>query len=189
MKKVKAATAMEKSNRSPLAMAVEIAKRVQIRNVRCVEFKGRVVQQDKLMPLTVTYRVAAQTRVDSANSTIIVRANFVMEAKPEGLKEASAVVEASASLDLEYVFPDVGSLDEETIQNFGRINGVYNAWPYWREYVQNAVARMGLPPLVVPVYRIMDAVSKPEASKSLEKIPGRKRGGVKSKKKAVPNKE
>jgi len=194
MKKVKAAKTLEKRtlkkvNKSPLAMAAEVAQHVQIRNVKCVEFSGRVIPQAKPTSLAVTYKVTAQARTDSANSTITVRANFVMEAKPEDAKGASAVVEASASIELEYVFPDVGSLNEETIQSFGRINGVYNAWPYWREYVQSAVARMGLPPLVVPVYRIMDAVSKPKASKSPKKISGRQRAGGKSKKKAVPSKK
>ncbi len=189
MKSVKAEKTPEKSKKSPLAMAAEVAQRVQIRNVRCVEFRGRVIPQANPTPLAVTYKVTAQTSVDSANSTIKVLASFVMEAKPEDAKAASAVVEASASIELEYVCSDAGSFDDETIQSFGRINGVYNAWPYWREYVQSAVTRMGLPPLVVPVYRIMDAVGKPEAPKSPEKISGRKRVSGKSKKKTVLTKQ
>jgi len=37
---------------------------------------------------------------------------------------------------------------------FARTNGIYNAWPYWREFVQNMIARMNLPPLVIPVFRL-----------------------------------
>jgi hypothetical protein len=37
---------------------------------------------------------------------------------------------------------------------FATINEVFNAWPCWREYVQNVVARMGLPSITVPVFRV-----------------------------------
>jgi preprotein translocase subunit SecB len=31
------------------------------------------------------------------------------------------------------------------------MNGIYNIWPYWREYVQTTTSRLGLPPLTLPV--------------------------------------
>jgi len=40
------------------------------------------------------------------------------------------------------------------LEEFGRYNVGYHIWPYWREYVQNACARLGLPPIPVPMYRI-----------------------------------
>jgi preprotein translocase subunit SecB len=36
------------------------------------------------------------------------------------------------------------------------LNGVFHVWPYWREMVQNTLARMGLPPLILPVFRVGD---------------------------------
>lgn len=39
-------------------------------------------------------------------------------------------------------------------EEFGRYNVGYQIWPYWREYVQNICARLGLPPIPVPMYRI-----------------------------------
>lgn len=43
---------------------------------------------------------------------------------------------------------------DQLFSAFAKINGTYNAWPYFRETVQSIVGRMGLPPVVVPVYRV-----------------------------------
>jgi preprotein translocase subunit SecB len=48
------------------------------------------------------------------------------------------------------------SLDatEEHFKHFANLNAVVNAWPYYREAVQSCVARMGLPTLVLPLFRL-----------------------------------
>lgn len=40
------------------------------------------------------------------------------------------------------------------IEEFGRYNLGYHVWPYWREFVQSTCARMGIPPIPVPMYRL-----------------------------------
>lgn len=40
---------------------------------------------------------------------------------------------------------------------FGRVNGLYNAWPYLREYVRACLARLGLPPFDLPLLRAPEA--------------------------------
>ena len=51
------------------------------------------------------------------------------------------------------------SLDEvfssDELNEFGQVNAVFNAWPYWRELVQSSLARMSMPILTVPVYRVL----------------------------------
>ncbi len=42
------------------------------------------------------------------------------------------------------------------IAAFGGINGVLNAWPYLREFVQSTTTRMGLPPFFLPLHRIQE---------------------------------
>jgi len=43
---------------------------------------------------------------------------------------------------------------QEVVDEFGRAVGVNNAWPYWREFVQSMTARMGLPPVRIPILRM-----------------------------------
>jgi len=49
------------------------------------------------------------------------------------------------------------------VRHFAETNGLYNAWPYWREFVQNTAARMSLPGLTVPVLRLGRSQPRPSA--------------------------
>lgn len=44
--------------------------------------------------------------------------------------------------------------DLDDFVHFGFCNGTFNAWPYWREHVRQVTTRMGITPLVVPVFRV-----------------------------------
>jgi len=60
----------------------------------------------------------------------------------------------AASFRLDYRVPDAGVFTDEQLSAFGQVNGVYNAWPFWREYVYSTMARLGLPPMTLPVFRV-----------------------------------
>lgn len=45
-------------------------------------------------------------------------------------------------------------LDDESLALFSSHNVPFNVWPYWRETVQSACGRMGLPRFVLPTHRL-----------------------------------
>ena len=45
-------------------------------------------------------------------------------------------------------------LDEDALALFAQHNVPFNMWPYWREVVQSACSRMGLPRVVLPTHRL-----------------------------------
>ena len=52
------------------------------------------------------------------------------------------------------------ALSSDDIENFVHWNAVFNAWPYWREYLSSTVNRANLPRIYAPVMRLpMDAPS------------------------------
>lgn len=51
--------------------------------------------------------------------------------------------------------PPPADARDDLLSAFAKVNGVYNAWPYLREVVQNTCARMNLPPMVLPVFRVI----------------------------------
>ena len=69
-------------------------------------------------------------------------------------KETKPYLSIEATFVLTYSAESFEDLSDENLQAFATTNGVYNAWPYWREYVQSTVTRMGFPPIVVPVFRL-----------------------------------
>jgi hypothetical protein len=59
-----------------------------------------------------------------------------------------------ATFALIYSVTSFDGIEDRHIEAFGSINGIFNAWPYWREFVQNTSVRMGLPAVTAPVYRV-----------------------------------
>lgn len=57
--------------------------------------------------------------------------------------------------ELHYTVESAGAFPDEVLLEFGAVNGVFNVWPYWREYIQTTAARMQLPPLIIPVFRVV----------------------------------
>ena len=82
-----------------------------------------------------------------------IEVTFALEVRGDGDTEASQV-EVRATFELSYRIPENQSVSGEEWQAFADVNAVFNAWPYWRELVHTSFARMGLPPLTVPVFRV-----------------------------------
>ena len=59
-------------------------------------------------------------------------------------------------------------LPEAAISAFGTQNVPFNIWPYWREIVHALCSRMGLPKVVLPLYRMKKAQPKAPAAISVD---------------------
>ena len=57
-------------------------------------------------------------------------------------------------------------LDGRDLDNFAHWNAVFNAWPYWREFLASTLGRTLLPPFVVPVLGVPRAPDSPNAASS-----------------------
>lgn len=66
-----------------------------------------------------------------------------------------------ARLVSEYVVID--ELSDAALGEFAKHNGPYHAWPFWREYVHTACARLRIPLVPVPMYKLP---KPPEPSES-----------------------
>jgi hypothetical protein len=59
-----------------------------------------------------------------------------------------------AGFDLTYALRGDEGIDEADLVHFAFANGTHNAWPYWRELVQNFTQRMGIDPVVVGPFKL-----------------------------------
>jgi hypothetical protein len=64
--------------------------------------------------------------------------------KQEGLR-------VEATFGLMYLTRTQEPISPDVLAAFSQAVGVQNVWPYWREFVQSMTARMGLPPLRMPL--------------------------------------
>jgi hypothetical protein len=111
-------------------------------------------------------------------------------------QEGAPDIQIDASFELLYSLPPNVDAQSDEVQAFANTNALLNSWPYWRELVQTTVARMNLPPLTIPLFRIGPTPEKKDLP-SLEKQlgdeqpqssrPRQLRGPKRSRKKDISN--
>lgn len=70
-----------------------------------------------------------------------------------------------------YRISEGADIAPDDLPSFADINGVFNCWPYWRQLVQSMFATMGLPPLLVPVFRVPLSANTSTTTKAVAKAP------------------
>jgi len=77
---------------------------------------------------------------------------------------SEAVVTVGGTMELEYRLTapaPPADVEEILFGGFAKLNGIHNAWPYFRELVQSTTGRMGIPPFTLPSYRISNNKKEP----------------------------
>ncbi len=68
--------------------------------------------------------------------------------------ETRTVLSVSAEYGLFYAIQGNTECPEALANRFASRNGVFNAWPFFRELAHSLVSRMNVPPLVIPLFRL-----------------------------------
>ena len=129
---------------------------VQIESVRLCEahFRSAVHPSESADVINVkTTTEAAVVKEPGDGSSLRVETTFTMEVRGAS-DEEELQAEIRGRFELSYEIPDDESFSSEVLEAFGHVNAVFNAWPYWRELVQTSLARMSMPPLTMPVFRL-----------------------------------
>ena len=87
------------------------------------------------------------------DGSLKVQVAFNLELRSD-TDEETLQAEIRGTFELSYEIPDDEIFSAEELEAFADMNAVFNAWPYWRELIQASLARMGLPVLTVPVFRV-----------------------------------
>lgn len=126
-------------------------------------------------PLAVQFksRVLATRRPDHTADQgdlvqIVAECGMRLIATPEegadsGQKEMALI---SATLVAEYSV--IGELDASALQEFSDNNGLFHVWPFWREYVHSACARLRIPVVPVPMYTLSRVPNPPDPTPATE---------------------
>lgn len=142
-----------------LKNAVQVAEQVELKEVRLLgcdcSQSIKNIQGSKSFDIDRNVEV----QVDREAKRIFVIADFGLKAFLENEKDVPFGT-IKATFLLVYDAENISEMPDEYFESFGKTNGVYNAWPYWREFVQNATTRMGLPSLTIPVFRIAKSATK-----------------------------
>ncbi len=144
------------SHSNSLELAVQLSDVVQIRSVvlaSCTAHRSSDANvHDGEVYVTIDIGEVEFGRYAEQHQ-FFVRPDFLLKAVKEGSEDIEPLLVIKASFTLFYNVESLDQFSDEHLHAFAMTNGIFNAWPYWREFAQNTIARMGLPPIMVPVFR------------------------------------
>lgn len=88
---------------------------------------------------------------------LYVLAEMAVHIVPDGgTGKDDPFVGVRAVYELHYLLPAEAELLPADLQLFAELNGTYNAYPYFREFVQSAFCRLNLPAFTLPLLKASD---------------------------------
>jgi hypothetical protein len=162
-------------SKSLLALTAVVASRVQIEGIRLAGCKTTSAPPVPGTPLRAFFGFQVETSADRGAGRIAVSAFFTVGAEAadgsgsplvreflslHGAPRAGATGGSDwpslpfltgVEFHLSYRIDSFEGISDDHLDAFGKMNGIYNAWPYLREYVQSMTTRVGLPALTLPV--------------------------------------
>jgi hypothetical protein len=141
-----------------MELAIPVSDRVQIQDVRLIRCNCRIEPAALAPPLPARFRPTlareASTQISADGTRIAVLVHFRFSAIREGRENDGPCVDIESTFLVSYGAENLPGLGPENFNSFGALNGVFNAWPYWRELLHNMTSRMGLSAFMLPVLRI-----------------------------------
>jgi hypothetical protein len=143
--------------------AAELIQNARLENIRMISSRAHARVHTPDQSALAAIRIAHGARLlpqQEANSFQVI-ASIEVKIVPESSKEdpqADPLVSIQAGYELTYVVPDGFVIDDEALAAFVSFNPTFHAWPYWREMIQSFFQRMGLPPFVLPLFKMSDVL-------------------------------
>ena len=72
-------------------------------------------------------------------------------------EDQTRVVDLHVMTELVYSKRPGTEVSESDLEQFAIVNAPFNAWPYWREFTQSTLTRLGLPVFPLPLFHAADA--------------------------------
>jgi hypothetical protein len=141
----------------------ELIAAVKLDAVRLVDCTASARIRDASEAPGVSISISRSAKVASPpnNGRFYVLASIraKVEDQDEKKSKATPLVSVKATFELAYELPEVFTVSNDDLKVFADTNGVFNAWPYWREFLQSTLQRMALPPIVLPLLTMKQIVS------------------------------
>lgn len=142
-----------------------VAQRAILEEIYLVDAK--MSRQPMAIPgETLSLEHKCSTKILSAKkNTLPFLCNFSVSAS-SGKSPNKIIMSIEASFCTSYILKPIGEFNPSDIEHFAKINPIYNAWAYWREFVQSMTTRMGYPALTIPLLKIIPKKSEAKETKS-----------------------
>lgn len=137
----------------------------QIQEIRLVEASAvSTLPSSRETAITVNMRINTTASVkekrDDGNFSVLAIVETRLfdrhsdSPQSETTTQHDGVASVRARFELRYKLPETFVAESKDLEEFARTNALFNAWPYFREFVQNTFSRMSVPAIVLPLLRI-----------------------------------
>jgi len=137
---------MEVSAKQPslTELCIFISPWTHIKEIRLLRSTIESDPVEELQTFRINHSFDAKTDLNREQQTLTVQVYLAVW--------VDKLVKITAEFILKYsVDKSPIEVTNEVAAAFGKMTGVYNTWPYWREYVQCTSSRLGLPPMTLPL--------------------------------------
>ena len=150
-------------NSSP-ALRTALEENLQLLGSPAGVLVRRILPQDPSGELLLEINYKAKGRRDGPNVTALVEMSLTV--RPAQAAGDTTSFKIASSFRIVYVLAPGPEIGDDEAQRVADANGVFNAWPYFRELLQSTMARCGLPAVLLPVLRIGDLAARPPVASS-----------------------
>ncbi|MBL8217539.1 MAG: hypothetical protein JNK87_42860 [Bryobacterales bacterium] len=142
-------------------LAMEVHQHATIARVRMTRAKLTAELEDEAGPepaVGVRFQFRSKP-LPAPEGTLRIEVSFQMigVAEGEGAEEerkADPAVLVDCAFAADYELAADFAIRPEHVKAFKDGNAIFNVWPYFREFLQSSLQRMGLPPLTAPFLRL-----------------------------------
>jgi hypothetical protein len=144
---------------SPLSAVTRASSALAIASVRLTAFSAATsYRSGRRLPERVRPTIGFTKPVfESAGRSLVVSSTFLCRLIADDGSSSDPVVDLRATAEMTYTRKAGMELSDTDVAAFATINGPFNAWPYWREFTQSSLSRLGLPVFALPLFRVADA--------------------------------
>jgi hypothetical protein len=153
---------MISQTREEIELAFQVHSHAAICGVRLAHSRMHSPPPDQLPkgPLFVRFTMRSRM-VEAPKGRLRIEVDFHMagQAEPQEAKERAArketVLKVACTYAVDYELVEGFEPSQKQIKAFKDGNVIYHCWPYFREYLQDCIQRMGFPPLTAPFLRVL----------------------------------
>lgn len=162
-------TIQQGAEQTRLAFELHTHAELQSIRLRRARLVSDAPQEAEMGPIVL--RLGRKARqVGAPEGLLRLEIDFRVEGKRDaGSSEArQALVLVECTWEADYRLAPGYQPAPDAVKAFKDGNAIFNCWPYFREFVQSSITRMNLPPLTLPLLRL---VPKPPAKRRAARKP------------------
>lgn len=147
-----------------MALSFQVNRNAVLVSVRLAQAKlaSRPPDEAPKVPIIINFTIKSR-KVQAPKGTLRIEVDLRVTGEPK-LKSSpkgktpnkpAAVARVACVYQLDYGLQGDFEPSPKEVRAFKDGNVIFNCWPYFREYLQETIQRMGYPPLTAPFLRVL----------------------------------